>query len=261
MGSGPHRQLLALALPTFLRLADQFNYDVVIGTGSEADPRPASWSKIPLLLTALDRYDLVLWLDADTAVVSFDDDPALCLPIDSYQAFVAHQWDDETMPNAGVWLLRSGDRSKDFLRAVWSLEQYTDHHLWENAAILELLGFEPSPWRPGSPTRWSEGTTCLDPSWNVVRGFCRARRSHIHHYAGRSLTSRRWGARADVLRVQATDGPLVRGAALALCAVGARAVSESTAVWSVTARYYRGYRREAVRRARAFAKTLAARPG
>ncbi len=191
MATGPHRELLDIALPTFTRFAETFGYDIIVGTGTEAAPRPSAWSKIPLLARALDDYDTVLWLDADTVVVSFDKDLADCVEDDAYQALAVTEWGRELRPNTGVWLLRSGERAARFLDAVWDSEQFIDDRWWENAAVVTLLGYSMWPCLPGPPTEWTQGTTVLPPEWNDIRRFRGAGTARIRHYAGRPLSSRR----------------------------------------------------------------------
>ena len=179
MATGPHRELLDIALPTFTRFAETFGYDIIVGTGTEAAPRPSAWSKIPLLARALDDYDTVLWLDADTVVVSFDTDLADCVEDDAYQALAVTEWGRELRPNTGVWLLRSGERAARFLDAVWDSEQFIDDRWWENAAVVTLLGYSMWPCLPGPPTEWTQGTTVLAPEWNAHSPL--PERSHRAH--------------------------------------------------------------------------------
>ena len=75
-------------------------------------------------------------------------DPVDLLPTDAFQAMVQHSGDDQLSPNTGVWLLRSCSRAKEFLREVWSSEKFIDHRLWENAAVLDLLGYDLWPFKP-----------------------------------------------------------------------------------------------------------------
>src|SRR4029434_8776954 len=52
-------------------------------------------------------YDLVLWLDADTVVLSFDRDPVDDLPAECFQGLVQHARGDALIPNTGAWLVTS----------------------------------------------------------------------------------------------------------------------------------------------------------
>ena len=69
VGVGPMSGVLECALPTFRKFAERFGYDVILGNARWSFDRPAAWAKIPLILDALEKYDFVLWLDADTIIL------------------------------------------------------------------------------------------------------------------------------------------------------------------------------------------------
>ena len=58
------------------------------------------------------------------------------------------------MVNAGVFIVRASDWSERFLETVWA-QDVTHDWLWDNAAILVVLGYEieVSPMSRGKPTR------------------------------------------------------------------------------------------------------------
>ena len=181
-----------------------------------------------------------MWLDADTVIVAFDADPADCLEPNSYQALVAIEWGAERRPNCGVWLFRSGRRAFEFLDATWSCEQYIDDMWWENAAVVSLLGYSRSPCLPGSPTEWTSGTVLLDQGWNSIRRFRGNRPGRIHHYVSRSMPSRRWGARSDILHLAALESRGVRAWLLRIRSSSARACSEARGAWAIARSRQRG---------------------
>src|SRR5215213_1296778 len=138
--------VLDQALPTFAEFAQRHSYDVVSWrTNEHARGRPPSWGKVRLLRGLLDRYDLVLWLDADAIILDSSVDPADLLAPDDYQALVClHQFGQE-FPTCGVWLLRSTPKAKAFLDAIWAKEEYVHDRYWEQAAALDLLGYSIRP--------------------------------------------------------------------------------------------------------------------
>jgi hypothetical protein len=141
IGAGPHEALLAVSEPTFRAYADRHGYDVI--TSTTADPsRPPAWAKVPLLRQTLDRYDLALWIDADAVIVEDRDDVAAELRPDAQLALVPHRRDGELIPNTGVMLWRSGEYARALLDRVWAGKRYLDHPWWENAALLDALGYD-----------------------------------------------------------------------------------------------------------------------
>ena len=161
---GPHRDLLEIALPTFERFADRHGYDLV-----EADvdgmPRPPSWRKIPALLTALEEYDEVLWLDADTVIVDSSED----VPFSdgAWQAMARHLTSDGLVPNCGVWAVRR--EMIPILRDVWGMTRHIHAGWWEQSALCEALGYDISsrPIRLVNPSELYAMTAWLDSGWNV----------------------------------------------------------------------------------------------
>jgi galactosyl transferase GMA12/MNN10 family len=172
--------LLDFSGRTFRWYAERHGYDFIIGSG-DARGRPPAWAKVPLLRRLLDSYEKVVWIDADAVILQIDLDIAEQLQPDDYQALVLNHRDEESIhPNTGVWVLR-GDRAKRFLDAVWAETTFIDHHLWEQAAAMRLLGYPLQPGLAIEESRWTPGTRWLDDDWNNGSGATPAR---IRHYAG-----------------------------------------------------------------------------
>jgi hypothetical protein len=189
IGAGPHAALLDLSEPTFRAYAQRHGYEVI--TSRTADPqRPPAWAKVPLLREAVDAFDLVLWIDADAVIVDGRDDIAAQLEPDRQLALVQHRHGDQLIPNTGVVLLRSGELSRSLLDRMWATTRLIHHPWWENAALLDALGYDlpsaptpglrgrldraigrvtgrgPRPCRPARPSRYRDGTQFLPGEWN-----------------------------------------------------------------------------------------------
>lgn len=143
-GLGQHSKLLDLTLPRFKLYADLHGYDLVTESVAVCD-RPASWNKIPLLTRLLEAYDEVLWLDADVVVLDCSKDLTNEVSAGHIQAVVFHELlgnkdvPIRTVPNYGVWLLRKS--MVPWLDLAWNSTQFIDHAWWEQAAMINLLGF------------------------------------------------------------------------------------------------------------------------
>lgn len=143
------------------RFADLHNYDLCVPTTVELNP--PSWGKIPLLISLLQTYDKVLWVDADIYIMDISED--IVFPINYSTAMVRHYIDKQHthdtkveedgkcwVPNCGVWYLRKSALS--LLNSIRSLySKYRTHCWWEQAALIELLDAIEAPY-------W------LDVSWN-----------------------------------------------------------------------------------------------
>lgn len=163
------------------------------------DPsRPASWNKIPLFLELLTEYDLVLWIDADAAVVDPTDDIADALEDRDAMALVAHEYDGQIVPNCGVWVLRRDRAVRRILEKVWTHTEYLNHEWWENAALLVELGYRIEPRvEIARRSRMRQRVRFLDGSWNSI-GVDPAAHPRINHYPGRSREHRLTHLSADV---------------------------------------------------------------
>ncbi len=191
MGTGPQVALLRLARTTFAPYARRHGYALHLHTRVLDPGRPAPWSKVVALRRLLERYDELVWLDADTMVVDRSRDLAAELPADRMMGLVEHRLrDGSVMPNTGVWVLRAGDETAAFLDEVWAQEDLVGHRWWENAAVCRLLGYELEPLRAGPSTAWRERTAFLDPRWNVTHDAPAPRPHRIRHYPGYKVPTR-----------------------------------------------------------------------
>jgi hypothetical protein len=130
--------------------------------------RPASWQKLPAIYASLKAYDAVCWLDADVVITWPGADIIAELQPGTCQAVVEHLTECGRVPNCGVWVV-----SRDMmptLRQAWADGSAFVHHpWWEQAAIMQLMGYAVEPGPHGkldSPTRLYEQTTFLRPEWN-----------------------------------------------------------------------------------------------
>ena len=188
LGIGPYEDLLAISSVTFREFAERHGYDVVLSTESIAPERPPAWSKIRLARDLLERYDEVLWIDADAMFVDISKDIADLVRPGKDLYLVEHLWhenDDWRSANTGVFLIRSTDWSRAFLDAVWSHERFIDHAWWENAAVLDLLGYEMppdlTPPRRRRTTEWTERVELIGLEWNSTAGKSLAEHPRIRH--------------------------------------------------------------------------------
>ena len=147
-GPNMRRVLHECSLPTFRRFADRWGYDVravdleLDGAAADESAQRAKWAKVPLLREALAEFPIALWLDADVLVMRTDEDVAVHLHPDHFQALVLEHVPDEhrVNPNTGVWLMRSCRQAFDFLDAVEGAGQQPGP--WaDQGAVLDALGW------------------------------------------------------------------------------------------------------------------------
>ncbi|HEX5622140.1 MAG TPA: hypothetical protein VFX51_27185 [Solirubrobacteraceae bacterium] len=179
IGAGPHAALLAVSEPTFAAYAERHGYDLVVG--HEADPRrPPAWTKVRMLQQLLAEFELVVWIDADAVIVDGSADIADDLEPDKQLGLVEHRRGEERIPNTGVMVWRASEFAHELLAKVWAATRFIDHPWWENAALVDALGYDvprfsrlerllpgrPRPCRPARPSTYLAGTQFLAPEWN-----------------------------------------------------------------------------------------------
>ena len=188
--TGPHRELLSLAQPSFEYYAAAQGYDLLVATRCELpEKRSPHWAKVRLLLEQLGSYDTVVWLDADTMIVDFTRDIAADLPADDFQGLVLEQNQWRWNPNTGVWVVRSDPRSEAFLTEVWERGPL-DRYLWpEQGAVMQALGWQLTPFPRGvklvHPSHHLAETGWLPPEWNwLVEPGDDRWQPRVKHWAG-----------------------------------------------------------------------------
>jgi hypothetical protein len=189
MGLGPQQSLLGIARRTIEPYARRHGYDLDLRTEVADRPRPASWLRVPILRELVDRYELVVWLDADVVIVDGRVDLASEVDDEHFLYLAEHRLHGSQMPNAGVIMLRGGADAASFLDTLWAMDHYVDHQWWENAAICELLGYELDPPRPARDTPLLARTKLISPRWNSVIG-AGVRQPRIRHFAGYKTRTR-----------------------------------------------------------------------
>jgi len=201
-----YAELADVSLPTMRRYADRHDWLLIAVRGTAAFERPPSWMKIPLLQEALRDFDEVLWIDADVVVAADAPDITDEVPDDAWMALVEHHTADGDVPNCGVWLLRPPMRA--WLARVWSMVEYRDHGWWEQAALLQLLGYreQPRPVRHEQTTTLYRNTAWLGREWNSHEESDRHPDPHFAHATAGNLP---W--RLDVMRRYAALIPATGG--------------------------------------------------
>jgi hypothetical protein len=188
LGVGPYLGLLGISSITFEAFAARHSYDLVLATSLLAPERPPAWSKIRMVRDLLDRYEEVFWVDADAIFVDISKDIAEEKRPDKDLYLVEHRWlanAEWRCANTGVFFIRSTPWSRDFLDAVWQREQFIEHEWWENAAVLDLLGYDlPADLTPpskGRTTDYEERVELLGFEWNSTGGASVAEHPRIRH--------------------------------------------------------------------------------
>ena len=181
-----------ISLSSIYKYADRHKFDVKIFDDIATD-RAVPWNKIVILqkIFSLD-YDYVVWIDADALFIHYDKDIRDEIEQGKELYMVKHFIGGKDVPNTGVMLLKNSSWSEDFLNKTWEMKKYTNHKWWENAAVMELLGYQNL--LDGGDNTFNhsllEKIKWLDLKWNNLPGVCETDDPIINHYAGRPLDVR-----------------------------------------------------------------------
>ena len=163
--TGTHVEYLDIARPSFKAYAALHGYDYIEPAPFQPK-RPPPWYKIPLLRQALDTYDEAVFIGADLVIMDGRQDFAESVPAEAWQAMVRHATGDGDVPNDDMWLVRKP--MIPILDTIWRMDKWLNHGWWEQAALLELMGYHViQPTHLIEPTELYQRTHWLDNCWNV----------------------------------------------------------------------------------------------
>lgn len=132
----------SLCLTSLEHYADRHGYRVLLHNDATSG-RPPAWNKILVLKRVLDdeSCDFVLWVDADAVFARYDVDIAREIQVGRDLYLVKHDFGGREKPNTGLMLLRNSSWARSFLGRTWDMTEYIYHPWWENAAVMDLLGY------------------------------------------------------------------------------------------------------------------------
>lgn len=141
-------------------------HGALFGCANLSGNRPPSWNKVHHLLDALAQVDRVAWIDSDVVIERPQTNILAELSDSHWQGLVPHHTDSGIIPNCGVWLLTK--QMIPVLHEIWNSGLYLDHPWWEQACMLEKMGFNVEHPRATleQPTALYDKTTWLNPTWN-----------------------------------------------------------------------------------------------
>tara|TARA_B100000700_G_scaffold153922_2_gene170842 strand:- start:2548 stop:3345 length:798 start_codon:yes stop_codon:yes gene_type:complete len=139
---------------TVKRYCDKFSYKFENIKVSNTE-RPPAWNKIKILKDQMlkNDSDFLMWIDADAFFNNFDIDINSQIEEDKDIYLVKHFcevhkgsiYENTKLTilriNTGVILLRVSEFVKEFLHKVWENKSYINHPWWEQASVMDIIGF------------------------------------------------------------------------------------------------------------------------
>jgi hypothetical protein len=135
---------LSKGLQSKVQYADKHGYNYIQGNETHWDrERPISWSKVPFLLSWLNKLPEgeIVWLsDADVYITNIglrlEDHVLPLLPSDKDMLMT---FDSCGHVNAGNIIMRNSEWLRDFWKRVYQQTDVIYHIWWENAGICKLM--------------------------------------------------------------------------------------------------------------------------
>jgi hypothetical protein len=171
----------------------QHKLDVVL-SNNIVSGRPAPWHKILVMRQLFaSHYDYVFWIDADAIFIDYQRNIADEIEADKELYLVKHNIDSKEIPNTGVILIKNSEWSHKLLSQIWEKQEYINHKWWENAALIDILGYH-DLLNENSHKKLNldllKRIKWLGLEWNSLPKICESEHSLIRHYAGRSFEDR-----------------------------------------------------------------------
>ncbi len=168
-GIGEHAALLDIARPSLQAFAKRHEYDY-FEAQQIGHQRPAPWYKVQCLLDVLRTYDIAVFIGCDMVIVD-GREPLPHGSWDWWQELVVHNTPQcGRVPNDDLWVC---NRSMiPWLEKIWTMTQHLQHGWWEQAALCELMSFDPDVTRFPTYCRDVDNelyrhTRHLPHEWNV----------------------------------------------------------------------------------------------
>jgi|TARA_B110000114_G_scaffold178949_1_gene212685 hypothetical protein len=139
---------------TFKKYAEKYDY-VFENVKMPKMDRPYAWSKINILLDEIQKnnFEYLLWVDADSYFNNYEKNISEIIDEKKEIYMVKHYCEVHKGTkfkntkltilriNSGVMLLKSSDYNYNFLTKVWNNKKFINHPWWEQAAIMDIIGF------------------------------------------------------------------------------------------------------------------------
>lgn len=139
LGSEEYRKIVKYGHLGKELYAKKHGYDFRCDEDTWDKSRPYAWSKVQLILKCLreNKYDYVVWIDADTHIMNDEK----CL--EDFISSLSNDRDillaqDYEKINSGVMFIKNSDWSKSFFEQVYNKTEYLHHSNWEQEAIIHM---------------------------------------------------------------------------------------------------------------------------
>lgn len=125
----------------FRSYCNRHRYDFILSNTTLDPSRSPHWSKIILLQQFIDKYDWLMWIDADAAITNKD------IKIESlidneYDIIIAREELGFQVINTGVFIIKNSEQSKNFL-SRWYGQNWLNARFWDQSGFIQLYDSDP----------------------------------------------------------------------------------------------------------------------
>ncbi len=169
-----------------------YGYDFIEYNHTLDINRHPSWSKVKAMNINIDRYDWLVWIDADAVITN------KCINIESiidpnYDIIIAREDCCARSINTGVFILRNSEWTKNYLQLWYNQEQFSNTWPWDQAAFVHLYDNNIDVRNHTKVVRQnvlnSRGTTLAQPNTFTDSGRFQDRDFIVHFFAIQDRTS------------------------------------------------------------------------
>ena len=186
---GDIQRFYAYARPNMADYAERHGYELVEGPW-DTEGRHPYWIKLAAILDKWQKYEDILWLDADVIIQPGAPDVFDEVPEGKWLGIAEHHTCEGQSPNVGVMAIRTTEQALQFFGQCWRLyKRYKDHRWPDQAPVMQLLGYTldlPVSWV--GPTQYTNGVEILGRKWNALPRF--GETGYFLHFAGLPVDAR-----------------------------------------------------------------------
>ena len=121
---------------------DKHGFDFLVSHEKVYTTRHAAWERLPLILKHLDKYDYIVWIDADAFFYVNENSIADIIDEYSYKDFIFSKDIGNMNVNTGVFVVKNTDYSREFLKEwAYNDELYRRNPFksWWDQGVLILM--------------------------------------------------------------------------------------------------------------------------
>lgn len=163
--------------------AQRHGYEYLTGPW-DTNGRHAYWMKLAAILEVWNKYDTILWVDADVIITDDAPDILEALPEEKWLGAAEHVTHEGQVFNVGVMVIRTTDKAKEFFTKAWRAYAKYQSHKWpDQAPVMALLGYGTDiPVARGGDTEYTAGLELMGCEWNALPRY--GQNGHFLHFAG-----------------------------------------------------------------------------